>query len=95
MSTGQRAPLAYCACVTSARRPSPVVADRLLTDIEVAEWLQVSRRTLREWRANRRGGLLDGPAFVDVGGRIRYQRSAVAGYIASNTTDSGDTTDTR
>jgi excisionase family DNA binding protein len=71
--------------VTSARRTPPPAAavDLLLTDDEVAVWLRVSRRTLREWRANRRGDVLDGPPFVMVGGRVRYRTSDVEHYLQS------------
>lgn len=60
-----------------------------MTAQEVAEHLRVSVRTLREWRANRRGDVLDGPVFLQVGGRIRYRASDVAAYLESNTTTGG------
>lgn len=61
----------------SKRRETPET-DVLLRDEQVAEWLQVSRRTLREWRYFRTG-----PAFVEVGGRIRYRSADVASYLAA------------
>lgn len=70
------APVWHCPTV-SKRRDAPDT-DVLLRDEHVAEWLQVSRRTLREWRY-----LGTGPAFLVVGGRIRYRTTDVASYLAA------------
>ncbi len=59
--------------------------DHLLTEKEVAEWLQVSRRTLIRWRQ-----LGQGPKWIDIsGGRgrkpmIRYRMSDVLEFLRRN-----------
>ena len=50
----------------------------LLTTEEAAQYLTVSRRTLERWRTE--GG---GPAYVKLGGCIRYRVSDLDEYIAS------------
>jgi len=64
--------------VTSVRRIPPSRDDELLTTDEVAVWLKVSPRTLREWRY-----LEAGPAWIALEGGVRYRTSAVAAYLAS------------
>lgn len=44
----------------------------LLTPAEVAGELRITEKTLANWRSLGRG-----PAFVKVGGRVRYRRQAV------------------
>ncbi|MDA7938615.1 helix-turn-helix domain-containing protein [Pirellulales bacterium] len=54
---------------------------KLLTSIQVAEWLQVKPQTLATWRAHRTG-----PDFVRVSSArrsIRYERDAVQAWIDS------------
>lgn len=52
----------------------------LLTPDEVAKILAISKRTLQDWRHDRRG-----PAYVTVEGQVRYRRTAVEAYIVQNT----------
>jgi hypothetical protein len=52
----------------------------LLTEEQAAELLALSVRTLQAWRL--RGA---GPAFVRAGSAVRYQRIAIADWIAINT----------
>ena len=50
--------------------------DRLLTQDEVAEKLQVSKSTLRNWRASKKG-----PPIVLIGQQIRYRPEDVTAWI--------------
>jgi hypothetical protein len=50
----------------------------LMTSVEVAEWLRVSRQTLHHWHSY--GG---GPPCTKVGGRLLYDRAAVTKWLAS------------
>lgn len=53
----------------------------LLTEVQAAEVLNVSIRTLQAWRL--RGG---GPRFVRLSGRaVRYRNSDLASYIEAHT----------
>lgn len=52
----------------------------LMLPEQVAADLQVSVKTLANWRA-----LNQGPAFVKVGSRVRYEPAAVEAYVASLT----------
>lgn len=49
----------------------------MLTDLEVAGALKMSRQTLANWRSEGRG-----PRFIKVGGRsVRYRRGDVEAWI--------------
>jgi predicted DNA-binding transcriptional regulator AlpA len=48
-----------------------------LNEVELAEWLNISRRTLQGWRL--RGG---GPAYEKFGRSVRYGISKVRAWIA-------------
>jgi excisionase family DNA binding protein len=69
-----------------ADAPSGVASDqsrnghsRLLDEFEVAAWLSLSVRTLRNWRV--RGGHIP---FIRVGRKsVRYRSSDVEAYLAS------------
>lgn len=54
--------------------------DRLLETVEAAALLGVSAATLPTWRSRGRG-----PAFVKVGGSIRYRRGDLLRYRESQT----------
>lgn len=54
------------------------LADPLLSQAEVCELMQVSAATL--YRMRRSGA---GPAWVKLGGTIRYRHSAVLEYLAN------------
>lgn len=56
--------------------------DELLTERQVADWLQVSVRTVQHWRHTGQG-----PAWVKVnGGRlVRYRVSDVDEFLAADT----------
>jgi predicted DNA-binding transcriptional regulator AlpA len=51
----------------------------LLTEEEVAEWLDLKKATLARWRW---AGI--GPTFIKLGGAVRYTRQDVQDYIDSN-----------
>lgn len=53
-----------------------------LTPSEVAERLKVTKRTLRNWRNDERG-----PAWTEVGGRVRYPADKFNEYLERNTHD--------
>ena len=58
-----------------------VESDALLVEIEAADLLKLSARTLQAWRTNGQG-----PAFIRAGRRaIRYRRSDLVSWIAANT----------
>ena len=54
--------------------------DRLLTEIQAADLLRLSSRTLQAWRTQRRG-----PSFVRAGRAIRYRRSDINTWLEQNT----------
>ncbi|WP_374939174.1 helix-turn-helix transcriptional regulator [Microbacterium sp. AK009] len=54
----------------------PGALPRLLTPDEVADYLQVPRRTVDRWRAG------DGPPFIRVGRAIRYPEPELALWLA-------------
>jgi hypothetical protein len=61
----------------------PVTADctsELLVELEAAEVMRLSPRTLQQWRVQGRG-----PPFIRLGRAIRYRRSAIAEYLAAHT----------
>ena len=51
---------------------------QLLNEIEVAELLSVSRKTLQAWRWRRTG-----PSFLKLGGAIRYRLEDIQAYMES------------
>lgn len=63
-----------------ATSPGDVDDHRLLTEIQAADFLRLSSRTLQAWRCQRVG-----PPFVRVGRAVRYQRSALVSWTAENT----------
>jgi predicted DNA-binding transcriptional regulator AlpA len=62
--------------------------DTLLTEKQVAEWLQLSVRSIQAWRG--RGG---GPAFSKCGRCVRYRASEISRWLderqRSSTSDPG------
>jgi predicted DNA-binding transcriptional regulator AlpA len=61
-------------------RQAVAESDALLVEIEAADLLKLSARTLQAWRTNGQG-----PAFVRAGRAIRYRRSDIAAWVAANT----------
>lgn len=61
--------------------------ERLLTEEEAAEWLNVSLSALRTLRhkPQRRG-----PPFTKVGGQVRYSPTALRLYLEGNSQDPGE-----
>jgi predicted DNA-binding transcriptional regulator AlpA len=55
-------------------------ADRLLTEVQAAEILNLSVRTLQAWRL--RGA---GPSFVRAGRAIRYRHRDLLAWMDANT----------
>lgn len=53
--------------------------DELLNEVQAADFLKMSIRTLQAWRC--RG---EGPAFVRAGRAIRYRRSDLIRWIEAN-----------
>lgn len=51
----------------------------LLTTAEAADYLRIEKRTLENWRVSGRG-----PAFVRLGGAVRYRTGALERFIAEN-----------
>jgi excisionase family DNA binding protein len=65
-----------------------IVASRLLDEFELASWLSISVRTLRNWRVQ--GGQIP---FIRVGKKaVRYRSSDVEAWLASRvrTSTTGD-----
>jgi predicted DNA-binding transcriptional regulator AlpA len=54
--------------------------DQLLTEVQVADLLRLSYRTLQTWRSDKVG-----PPYVRVGRAIRYRRSDLIAWMVSNT----------
>jgi predicted DNA-binding transcriptional regulator AlpA len=54
----------------------------LMTQDQVASWLQVSNRTLERWRDVRKG-----PKYRKIGGVVRYVRCEVQAWIDSQTVE--------
>jgi hypothetical protein len=61
-------------------RPSPSDPDALLTEVQAADLLCLSIRTLQSWRNQNRG-----PAFVRAGRAIRYRKGALVDWTSQNT----------
>jgi hypothetical protein len=49
-----------------------------MTPVEAAQYLERTRKTLAQWRYNKKG-----PAFIKVGERIYYDKTGL-GWMASN-----------
>jgi Helix-turn-helix domain len=54
------------------------VASPLLTESDAATFLNLSARTLQNWRVLGRG-----PSFHKIGGRVLYHRTHLEEYLAS------------
>jgi len=52
----------------------------ILTDKETASFLGVASRTLRDWRRQKKG-----PAFVQMGSKIRYRKKDIDAYLDNQT----------
>ena len=51
----------------------------LLNESAAAEALQIRPKTLCRWRFERRG-----PAYVKIGGTVRYRRADLTDFVARN-----------
>jgi hypothetical protein len=60
-------------------RPIALDPDALLTEVDAADLLKLSIRTLQAWRSN-----CSGPAFMRAGRAIRYRRADIVSWIESN-----------
>lgn len=60
-------------------RPTALEPDALVTEIDAADFLRLSVRTLQAWRHQRHG-----PAFVRAGRAIRYRRADLIAWIEAN-----------
>lgn len=56
----------------------------LLTTEQTAEELGVKPATVEKWRYNNKG-----PAFIRIGGFVRYRPSAIEDYLQSQTVATG------
>ena len=54
--------------------------DAILTEVEIADFLKLSTRTLQAWRVKK-----DGPPFIRVGRAIRYRLRDVVRWIEART----------
>ncbi|WP_354211758.1 MULTISPECIES: helix-turn-helix domain-containing protein [unclassified Bradyrhizobium] len=61
----------------------PIDPDALIAEVQAADFLKISIRTLQAWRC--RGA---GPAYVRVGRAIRYRRRDLLAWIEVNTVTS-------
>ena len=59
-------------------------AEQLMTTGEVAVWLQVAPKTLRNWRS---AGI--GPMALKLHGAVRYQRAAIEAWVADTSKAAG------
>ena len=66
-----------------SKEPIPADPDSLLTEIQSAQLLNLSTRTLQTWRL--RGG---GPRFVKAGRAVRYRRRDLLQWIEQATISS-------
>jgi excisionase family DNA binding protein len=57
-------------------------SERLLTPAEVAEWLQVSKKSIYDYCDSRRSKTF--LPHVRVGGSLRFRRSDIAAWLESN-----------
>jgi len=70
----------------TSRKPLTPVTDQgkpvqYMTTVEVAVWLQLAQKTLRNWRS---AGL--GPPTVKLYSAVRYDRAAVEAWIDDTST---------
>lgn len=63
----------------AASRPN-IDPDALLTEVQAADFLNLSVRTLQAWRL--RGG---GPRYIKCGRAVRYRRRGLIDYLDVNT----------
>jgi hypothetical protein len=63
--------------------PSRIDLDALLNEVQAADFLNLSIRTLQAWRVKNAG-----PHFVRAGRAIRYRRSDLIAWIEANTISS-------
>jgi len=63
---------------TTARPLSPPNRPEMLNDVQVAEYLNMSVKTLRRWRLFRTG-----PKFLKIGSAVRYKRGDVETWMDS------------
>jgi hypothetical protein len=61
----------------------PTDPDALLSEVQAADVLNLSIRTLQAWRVRRAG-----PAFVRAGRAIRYRRRDINAWVDANTVSS-------
>ena len=54
--------------------------DGLLNEVQAAQFLRLSIRTLQAWRGSRRG-----PNFVRAGRAVRYRRRDLCSWMDANT----------
>jgi excisionase family DNA binding protein len=66
---------------TVASEPDLAALPPLLTPRELADFLQVPVKTLYQWHY-----LRTGPTALRIGRHLRYRRSEVAGWLASQET---------
>lgn len=59
----------------------------LLDTHDLARLLKLQHQTLRKWRSQ--GG---GPAFIRLGGRVRYRRASIERWLAEKTVQSSSAT---
>lgn len=60
-------------------RPTAFEPDALLPEVDAADFLRLSVRTLQSWRAKGTG-----PAFIRAGRAIRYRRRDLVAWIEAN-----------
>lgn len=54
--------------------------DNRMTPVETAQYLERTRKTLSQWRYNKKG-----PAFIKVGERIYYDKRVLDEWLQSRT----------
>lgn len=65
-------------------RPKPELdPDALMTEVEAADFLKLSERTLQDWRSKKRG-----PPFVKAGRAVRYRRRDLIAWSDQNLSNS-------
>lgn len=65
--------------IPQAADASPPVSDRLLTETQAADFLNVTIRALQAWR--QRGG---GPCFAKIGRLVRYRMVDLTAWLDAN-----------
>lgn len=58
--------------------PNPKTPGQLLREGEAALWLNISVKTLQNWRVSGRG-----PVYFKVGGSVRYSETTIRGFLDS------------